>query len=161
MKIGVISDTHDHLTQIAKAVEYLNQQSLNQVIHVGDLISPFTANEFEKLTHPMVAIYGNNDGERFGLKQKFASIDVPIHEDPYALELHGRKILVIHKNDLIRPLTSSGQYDVILYGHTHKPVVRQGDCLVVNPGEVCGWLTDKGTLAIVDLDALTAEVIEF
>ena len=159
MKIGVLSDSHDHLTNIARAVAWLNEQPLDLVIHVGDLISPFTANEFEKLRHRMIAIYGNNDGERFGLRQKFATIDVPIYEDPYELELQGRKILVIHKNDLIRPLSESGLYDVILYGHTHSPVVRKGDCLVVNPGEVGGWLSGKSTLAVVDLETLTADII--
>ncbi len=160
MKIGVISDTHDHLIQIGRAVDLLNARPLEMVVHAGDLISPFTANEFEKLRHPMVAIYGNNDGERFGLRQKFTSIDIPIHEAPYDLELNKRKILLIHENDLIQPLADSGRYDVILYGHTHTPFVRQGKCLVVNPGETCGWVTGKSTLAIVDLDALTAEIIE-
>ena len=51
--------------------------------------------------------------------------------------------------------------DVIIYGHTHEPSVRLRDKqLFVNPGELCGLLTGKSTVAVVDTEAMTAEIVE-
>ena len=55
-----MSDTHDNLDAIRKAVKIFNNEDLDLVIHAGDLISPFTALEFRKLDPELVAIYGNN-----------------------------------------------------------------------------------------------------
>ncbi len=47
--IGIMSDSHDNLDAIRKAVKIFNNEDLDLVIHAGDLISPFTALEFRKL----------------------------------------------------------------------------------------------------------------
>jgi len=44
-----MSDSHDNLEAIRSAVQLFNKQNLDLVIHAGDLISPFTALEFQKL----------------------------------------------------------------------------------------------------------------
>jgi hypothetical protein len=49
---------------------------------------------------------------------------------------------------------------VIFYGHTHKPEVRiENGRLLVNPGECCGWLSGISTVAVVDLDAMSAQIV--
>jgi len=35
MKIGIISDTHDNLPQIKKAVEIFNREKVELVLHAG------------------------------------------------------------------------------------------------------------------------------
>ena len=62
--IGIMSDSHDHMEAIKDAVKVFNSANVDLVIHAGDLIAPFTVNEFKNLQSPMEAIYGNNDGER-------------------------------------------------------------------------------------------------
>jgi putative phosphoesterase len=166
MKIGVISDTHDNLPKIASAVEFFNSSNVELVVHAGDLISPFTANVFSKLKPDFVAIYGNNDGERLGLKQRFSAIGRGIQEDPHYLEIGGRKIIIIHKPDFAEALAASGKYDIVIYGHTHKSDLRRASAsnsktLIVNPGDGGGWLAGKTTLAIIDLENIEAEVLEF
>ena len=69
MKIGIISDSHDHRDNIIKAVKYFNDENVGMVIHAGDIVSPFTEKEFKKLESKMKAVFGNNDGEKFGLKK--------------------------------------------------------------------------------------------
>jgi predicted phosphodiesterase len=32
--------------------------------------------------------------------------------------------------------------------------------LLLNPGECCGWVTDRCTVALLDLDTLKADIIE-
>ena len=53
--IGIMSDSHDNLDAIKKVVKLFNSKDLDIVIHAGDLISPFTANEFQKLDPELVA----------------------------------------------------------------------------------------------------------
>ena len=50
MKIGVLSDTHDNLVNIRKAVEIFSKNGVEAVIHAGDFCSPFTLPEFKPLT---------------------------------------------------------------------------------------------------------------
>lgn len=54
--IGIMSDSHDNLKAIRSALDVFNQANVELVIHAGDLISPFTAMEFEKLNAPLEAI---------------------------------------------------------------------------------------------------------
>ena len=89
--IGIMSDTHDNLEAIRKAVEFLNAQKVSLVLHAGDYIAPFTVNEFKKLSCPFVGVFGNNDGERKGLLRSFAEMGAEI-KDFSAVEHQGKKI---------------------------------------------------------------------
>ncbi|MEJ2745902.1 MAG: metallophosphoesterase, partial [bacterium] len=151
MKLGLISDTHENMTAIAKAVELFNREGVERVLHAGDIISPITAKEFVKLKMPLVAVFGNNDGEKLFLKERFQGIG-EIHERKWEGEMGGKKFLLIHAPDMLDALERSGAYDIIVYGHTHETVVRTGKTLVVNPGECCGWITGRRTVAILDTD---------
>lgn len=163
MKLGVISDTHDRLTALERGVAVLVERQPDLVVHCGDFISPFTARFFEPLKErgiPFLGIFGNNDGERFGLRRLYESVG-PLHEDPHPFEFGGCRILVTHREVLVEALARSGHYDVVLYGHTHQVDVRREPCLIVNPGEGCGWLTGNCTLALVDLERRDAEIVTF
>ncbi|MBT3268624.1 metallophosphoesterase [Candidatus Poribacteria bacterium] len=163
MKLGVISDSHDNLHKLEAGVSILCAHDLAMVVHAGDFIAPFTARYFASLPDleiPFAGVFGNNDGEKFGLRKMFEPIG-PIHEDKFEVELGGRRIIVVHKELLVEPLARSGDYDVVVYGHTHRIDVRTDPCLIVNPGEAGGWTTGKSTLAIVDLTDLSATIEEF
>ncbi len=157
MKLGLMADSHENMSAIAKAVALFNKEGVEQVLHAGDIISPITAKEFKKLKCPLIAVFGNNDGEKLFLKEKFQGIG-EIHERKWEGELGGKKILLIHAPDMLNALERSGVYDIIVYGHTHETVVRKGKTLVVNPGECCGWITGRCTIAILDTDRMTAEL---
>ncbi len=65
------------------------------------------------------------------------------------------------KQETIDALAESGKFDIILSGHTHLIVNRKHkDVLILNPGELCGYLTDKPTFAIIDTETMEAEIIE-
>ena len=40
MKIGLISDTHDNIQNIRRAVRKFNDKRVDLVIHAGDIVSP-------------------------------------------------------------------------------------------------------------------------
>lgn len=156
--IGIMSDSHDHMDAIRAAVEVFNSTGVGMVIHAGDLIAPFTANEFKNLQSPFEAIYGNNDGERHNLRTAFKELCAL--EDFKELEVDGRKIAVIHGTTeaLVDALKASGKYDVVISGHTHQMNVLEGKTMVINPGETCGYLSGEKTVILLDTDDLSWQV---
>jgi putative phosphoesterase len=158
MLIGVISDTHDNLPAIHRAVEIFNDRKVEHVIHAGDFTSPFTFRALKHLSCGFTGIYGNNDGERVLLQKLSGS---RIFTQPFILVLAERKIVIMHEHQVVDALADSGHFDMIVYGHTHVPDIRRrGNALIVNPGELSGWLYGKSTIAIVNLNELSAELVE-
>ena len=155
MKIGIVSDSHDHRSNIINAVECFNDENVEMVIHAGDIVAPFTEREFRKLKSKMIAVFGNNDGERFGLK-KFFDINLP----PLELTLNSKKIVVMHEPFNLEALKKSNYYDIIIYGHLHEPLIEKGEVTVINPGETCTWLTGKATVVILDTESMETRLIE-
>jgi putative phosphoesterase len=88
---------------------------------------------------------------------------VKIFGDFGELELGDIKIALIHGKDenIVAALAKSSLYDVVIRGHTHKHyVMRTGSTLVINPGEACGYLTNRRTVAILDTENMKVEMIE-
>ena len=157
MLIGIMSDTHDNLPVILRAVEVFNERRVGHVIHAGDFTSPFTFRALKHLACDFTGIYGNNDGERV-LLQKLSH--ARIFTQPYILELANRKIVIMHEHQVVDALADSGHFDLVIYGHTHEPDIRKrGNTLIVNPGELSGWLHGTSTIAVADLATLSAELI--
>lgn len=160
MKIGVMADTHDHRTYTARAVEAFNEAGVAWTLHAGDYVAPFVVNELAGLQSSFCGIFGNNDGERLGLFKRLSDIGT-VQVQPLLLELSGRKIAMIHEPEPVEAFAQSGLYDIVIYAHTHLKETRiAGECLVLNPGEVCGWLTGTPTCAVVDLTTMTVEWID-
>ena len=166
MKIGVISDTHDHLDNIKKAVEIFKKSGIDVLIHAGDFCSPFVFRELNKLQpecSKAYAVFGNNDGDKVLLTQnagKFCSIQQGVLK----IELEGRKIAVMHYPDIADELFRSGEFDIVIYGHTHKKRLevtadRNTKRIILNPGSCAGYLADKPTAALVDLKNLSTDII--
>lgn len=163
MNIGILSDTHDCLTLIDKAVTKLNEMNAELVFHAGDYIAPFVASHFKPLKAPLIGVLGNNDGEKTMLKQKFAELGYDIRGNFAFENVDGLRIGLLHGNetDLLKSLLELETFDVLIYGHTHQAkVYRKGNTLVINPGEVCGYLSGKSTIAVLDTESLDAEIIE-
>ena len=172
MKVGIIADTHDNLTAISKAVEIFNDASIELLIHAGDFVAPFTERPFRELKAPLVGVFGNNDGDKLLLKKLYQENGVgELHEDPYEFELAAKKIIITHKPMIVKPLAASGRYNVVVYGHTHKAVIERYSnrnnggagsekTLVINPGECCGYITGRKTVAILNLEKEEAKIVE-
>ncbi|MCX5774428.1 MAG: metallophosphoesterase [Fusobacteria bacterium] len=152
-KIGIVSDTHDHMGNIGKIVEIFNQEKVDLVIHCGDIVSPFAARHFEGLNAKMVAVYGNNDGEHKGL---FMTLEGNIFAEPYILEYEGKKICVAHHPFIIEKLKEKNVADIYLFGHTHIKSIENNP-FVINPGEGCGYLTGIATVAVLDTQNMSVD----
>ncbi len=123
MLIGLISDTHGLLRpEVFSALE-----GVDFILHAGDVGGNSVLVELGAIA-PIHAVYGNTDAPGDpNLRAKFV------------LDAGGLSIHVSHGNELGSPtsekLLSRYTQDVIVFGHTHKPLVeRSGSRLVVNPG---------------------------
>jgi len=170
MLVGVISDSHDRLPMIDAAMGLFVERRVEAMVHAGDFIAPFAVQRLlppspdqggSVVNHrvpdvPLYATYGNNDGERAGIKNILPQIvDGPLH-----IELGGRRILVHHFVNWCEP-ADINRAEIIVTGHSHEVVNRfERGKLFLNPGECCGWVTGRCTVAILDTDGPSAEVFE-
>jgi putative phosphoesterase len=157
MKIAVISDSHDNIWKLEKAMPFLSQADI--VLHCGDLISPFMIKRLvEGLgTIPIHIVWGNNDGDK-ALLSKLAreSGSITIHGETASLELGGKKIAINHYPEIARREAESGTYDLVCYGHDHTAYYEKiGETLLLNPGELMGM---NGRSTFVIYDTQTGEV---
>lgn len=168
MLIGVISDTHDHKDNILKAVNIMNERNVDVLIHCGDFCSPFVKIWFDKLNSTIkenfFGVFGNNDGDHVFLRQNLGKICKLVENGHELLqEFDGKKVYASHmpKPKTIEALTNSGNFDIVLSGHTHSYVHKKHDngVLELNPGECCGYLTGDATFAIINTKNLEAEII--
>ena len=164
MLIGAISDTHDNLPQIEKAVQILNQQKVGLVLHAGDYVAGFVIPKFKQLNCKLIGVFGNNDGDHELLKKRFSeTANCTIHDRFATVQVEGYRIALLHGDEaeLLNALADSGYFNAIVHGHSHlKGIQTRGKTLMINPGEVCGYLTGKPTIAIVDTVKNEAEIIE-
>ncbi len=163
LKIGVISDTHDHIENVKKAVKIFNEQKVAYCFHAGDMVSPFMAKVFKELKSKLYIVFGNNDGELIFLKEKFKEIGAEIKGIQFSIEIEGKKIALFHtlEAEILDAVIQSNKFQVVISGHTHSGEIKKiGNTLVINPGEACGYLTGKATVGIVDLSKMEAELIK-
>lgn len=149
-RIGILSDSHDHLDNLEQAVDLLVNKQVDAWVHLGDLIAPFVSQPLARLPRSRQLIFGNNDGEVRLLTQVFGA---DIEPGPKALDWGGRSWLLMHEPYALEAAIAAQTYDFVLYGHTHQVDLRQeGRTVVVNPGEICGWLTRRPSCATLDPD---------
>jgi putative phosphoesterase len=129
------------------------------VVHCGDFTSMGVLEEIRRLTPNFVGVFGNADPGNIRRQ-------LP-HQ--VALEIEGRKIVVIHppwgghpdglEKELARRFSDA---DVILFGHTHEPCkVKINDTLLLNPGQGYASFMVPASMAIltVSRSELKAELL--
>jgi putative phosphoesterase len=158
MRIGVISDTHGHMANTKAAVRMLESLEVQSVVHCGDIGSP----EIPKLlvAWPGHFVFGNCDGNQDELRTAIEREGMACYGRFGNLELAGRRIALIHSDDvrLFRRITTSNEYDLVCYGHTHQAEQhREGKTLILNPGAL--YRATPHSLAVVDLEKMDATIV--
>lgn len=152
ISVGLISDTHGLLRQ--EALDAL--QGSDYIIHGGDIGKQGIIESLATIA-PVTAVKGNVDKGQ--LACRYAPYEVLKIEDIYIYVLH-----IIDEIDL-DPVASG--FQVVVYGHSHKPSVRQENgVLFINPGSAgpkrfslpvtVGRLTINGAL----LDASIINIVQ-
>jgi uncharacterized protein len=167
MKIGIISDTHDQIENIKKAVNIFKKEKVSLVYHLGDICSPFTLQLYKDLPCSIKAVFGNNDADIF-LHQKWKPGNMEFFGRFYVDEFNGKKICLLHgeSKEILEALFDSRQYDLILRGHFHKAEIRKNEkTTMINPGTLVEsfpgnnheWT--KPSVAVYDFGKNTAKII--
>lgn len=163
MLVGLMSDTHDNLPLIDKAIAKMNEANVALVLHAGDYIAGFVIPRFKQLKSRMIGVFGNNDGDHELLKKRFSeNPNLEIRGSFAEIPAEGTRIALLHggDNELLKSLIAGENYDFIVHGHTHnQEIYKKEKTLVVNPGEVCGYLTGRATVAMLDTTSREATII--
>ena len=185
MKLGIVSDLHCNIDGLDRALEIMGP--IDALLCLGDSINEFgfsnavigRLRERDALT-----ILGNHEEVFLGSAGVRARSRPEIDrsllgwlaERPHrhALEIGGKRILMVHstpwepRGSYVLPTSAALERfgetdaDIVLYGHTHRQIVRRvGRVLVVNPGSA-GEARDPrngGQLSCAVLDTATEEVV--
>jgi putative phosphoesterase len=156
-----MSDSHDNCDALQLAVCIFKDTRCELVIHAGDFVAPFAARELENLLCPVKAVFGNCDGEKRGLKKTIQPFG-EIKEAPFVFSHQDKTILITHLHFSVDKYAASKKYGIIVFGHTHKPEIREAHgTLLINPGETGGWLSGKNSVALLDPARWEAEIVFF
>jgi hypothetical protein len=161
MRIGIVSDTHNNLKNVARIVELFNTARVDRVIHTGDITQAKTIHAFAQLHAPLWGVFGNNDQERESLDAAIAQRGFRFADPPLELVWHERRIIVVHDpRDLGGVLPTT--HHLALHGHTHHHRLdRVGGQTIFNPGECAGHMDGHNAVGIVDLATLDAQLLRF
>ena len=163
MHIAILSDIHDHIWNLQKALQLIKEQKCEAVIYCGDFCSPFIPLYLLSLKLPIFACFGNNDEDQGMIIEKSqGQIKFwPLAEEFGEIELAGKKIAFCHYPKLGQLLAKTGEYAAVFHGHTHEAYQEQvGGCLLANPGAVCGIQSGKPGIASFGIHDTTLDKFE-
>lgn len=128
MKVLICSDTHRKHVNYIKVVE--QEGPFDLVIHCGDTEGGEYLIEEAAGCHCEIVL-GNND---------YFS-DLPRES---VFSLGGKKVWVTHGHNFYVSLNTSiikeeallRGVDAVMFGHTHKPLIEEGEVLCINPGSL-------------------------
>jgi len=129
VKVLVVSDTHRKNDTYLEVLE--KNGPVDMVIHCGDV----EGSEYlikEAAGCPVQMVMGNNDF--------FSDLprEIEFRLGKYKIWVtHGHNYYVYMDNQIIKEDAKGRGVDIVMYGHTHKPVVdTDGDVIAINPGSL-------------------------
>ncbi|MCP4263115.1 MAG: YfcE family phosphodiesterase [Planctomycetes bacterium] len=153
MKVGIITDTHDQQALLTKAIEVFTEHHVGCILHAGDITSLSTAYALASIDHiKFIGVFGNCDFDKSSLEGVVRGQQGEIHRGAYKGNIQDKKLLMAHEPRNLGNMPIPGDYDLIVYGHTHvQDIHRQGNTLIINPGQ--SWAV------VLDLDSMDYETI--
>ncbi len=147
MKILIVSDTHRYNANYLKVVEKTGP--LDMVVHCGDVEGSELVIS-QAAGCPVEMVQGNNDFFSELPREKEFVIG------QYKVWLtHGHNYYIAMNSDVIKQEAKAREVDIVMCGHTHKPVVDIGSGLtLINPGSISYPRQDnrKPSYIIMEID---------
>ncbi len=171
MLIWIISDVHENLGNLHKAIQVFNEKKIDLLLHCGDWDMPFTLKMYRQINCPIKGVLGNADTDiqrfYYQMQNFYSDVDVEITQTFLDLELDGKRFAVAHGDDenLNKLIMETQKFDVFCMWHTHKPKIKkEGKTLLINPGTLVdmSYIDDDTpvTIALYDTVLERAEIIE-
>jgi putative phosphoesterase len=158
MKIAIISDVHDNLSNLNKFINWANTNDVRVIFCTGDLTNEESAkNLAENFNKNIYIISGNVELYEPQLFHEYKNV----HHlgETGIISLANTKFGLCHEPQYIHDLVKKRpDLDIIFYGHTHKPwIEKQGQTKIVNPGTL-GGVFQKATFAVYNTDDKNLEL---
>jgi putative phosphoesterase len=166
MKICILSDSHDHREPMSSAIADAKARGAEAILHCGDLVAPSTLHAVQPHGLPIHVIHGNNMGDTYNLA-RFAKRSgglIEYYGQDASLELHGRRIFIVHYPHYARAMATTGDYDLVCNGHEHRAHidhvanVKGGETVWLDPGTV-GGVSAPSTYVLGDLESMSFEIL--
>ena len=160
VKIGILSDTHNNIDVVRRALKYLHTQAVKHIIHCGDITTPGTVSLFDG--YQISFVYGNMDQDRAGLLHAVRGLSQGSIRDVQRFELGNKRIAACHghQSATFEELVRGGLYDYVFYGHTHR---RRDDTVgstrAINPGALGGLRRQPRSVCVLDLSDDRAQFV--
>lgn len=158
MRIGIVSDTHGHADRAQQAARMLESLEVEAVLHCGDIGTMEVVSQFDKW--PTHFVFGNCDVNLEAFARDIAAAGQTCHGWFGTIELGEVRIALLHghRGDEFREATTSGDYGLVCYGHTHVAAQEQeGKTLVLNPGAL--YRANPPSFAVVELPECEATIV--
>jgi len=177
MKIAIISDTHDNLANFKKAISQIKKEKIKLLIHCGDIFEPETAKEalrdFSGKAHFVLSDVDKEYFENVENNYFSNSSKIKIWQNFGEIKIDEKQIAFTHPPKTAMKLALSQKYDIVFYGHLHKPweatphqsKLGTGQEIkktrLVNPGNIAG-LFFRATFAVYDTktDKLKLQILD-
>jgi uncharacterized protein len=118
--IGILSDTHGLMRP--EALEALS--GVDHILHAGDVGSPDILPALRALA-PVTAVSGNIDTQNWA-----RALPGTVRTTLFGITLH-----MVHDRADLPPETALVGVDLVIFGHSHKPLLeRLGHTVYLNPG---------------------------
>jgi putative phosphoesterase len=158
MRIGILSDTHGNLEVTARAAGRLQDAGVAAVFHCGDIGGMDVLAELAGVFAPdgttVHAVLGNVDVHSSDWKFFPTGIGVILHGRFGDIACGEKRIALLHSDDArrFRQTVTSGEFDLVLSGHTHElHDYTQHGTRCINPGTAGRGSPD--TCAVLDMDS--------
>ena len=163
MLIGLISDTHipDHVKTLPPQLKDVFR-GVDMILHAGDIYLPQVLDELE-LIAPILAAEGDDD--------PFSTKNDPRVKWNQVINVDGITIRLMHDRlwasvpfpkgaEKTADSERKNTPDVIVFGHTHAPVLEKKDSLLlVSPGSATfpNYKNELGTVGLLEINSGKAE----
>ncbi len=162
MILAILSDTHDDLSNTARALEIARGRGVTQVLHCGDLARASTLRLFAGLK--VSYVHGNMDRDLPEISRALTALGNGSDSGlEYQAVIDGVRVAAVHghKPGALEQLVRFGSYDYVFCGHTHRRRNEMhGATQVVNPGAVGGARLESASFCLLDTLTRDLEFIE-
>jgi uncharacterized protein len=137
MKIAIISDLHDNLTNLNKVLKISQVENVKKLICAGDLGNKETLKYLAtNFKNKIYLVYGNADLYPQSETEKYSNI---IFFDSFGFfKIAEIKFALCHEPYFIKKiLETKKKIDYLFYGHTHRPNIEiKNKIILANPGSL-------------------------
>jgi putative phosphoesterase len=155
MKIALLSDTHNNILTLSRAIQWIEQQKISTLIHCGDLTTIETGALLRQFR--VILTFGNGDFTSGALHDHFHTMNNQSYAGMhFEGEIHGSRIAITHGHipGKVEAWTHEQRFEYIFTGHTHRRRdERKGITRIINPGALGGLRKESRSFAIIDLQS--------